>query len=247
MQIISGTEAYRRLTSPDNIINKIGQSRSEPSAVGIVDSKVEQNETDQTNESSQISIPLDEAILPETRPSNDSTHPVLSSTHEELLNGVLEMVDEDGKLPAKYRGQRGKQMPHILRAMIGIEAHYDKTQDVAKEYGVSDSLVSGYKSGKVGNKPSEDLQVQIESELGRVRKQATRKLMKALALIDTDSMAGLDAVQLSTVAAKMSTVVQQSIPAHMKEAAKDENDKRPQFVVMVPQMLDETKYKQIEV
>ncbi len=244
MQIISGAEAHRRLTSPDNIINKIDQSRSAPTPVGIVDEVVEQNETDQTNEESQSSHPQEKAILSGLNRPSDSP---LSSTHEELLNGVLEMVDENGKLPAKYRGQRGKQMPDVLRAMIGIEAHYDKPKNLTEEYGVNPSQVSNYKHGKVGGKPDEDLQKTIESELDKVRRVAKRKLMQAMKLIDTDSMAGLNAVELSNVAKSMSTIVQQSIPAHMKEAAKDENDKRPQFIVMVPPVHEESKYKQIEV
>lgn len=240
MQIISGAEAYRRLRSPENLLNKIAP----PPTVGIVDSG--ENERSESSEVSDSSSLPEEAIPSEVSHLAHSPHPELSTQHTELLEGVLEMVDADGRLPPKYRGQRGKQMPDVLRAMIGIDGHFESTQVVAKEYGVSPTQVSQYKAGKVGGKDDEDLQTQIESELGKVRKKAQRKLMQALSLIDRDSMAGLDAVQLANIAHRMSAVVNQSIPAHLKEA-KDANEKRPQFVVVVPPMNDEAKYKQIEV
>jgi len=237
MQIISNEEAIRRLTSEDNILNRIDQGSILPAPVVTIVEPESELVPDQP-------IGEVETVFPEAEASSLGPDPA-----SQLLQTVIGMVDENGHLPKKYRGQRGKEVPSVLRAMAAVEGHLVGTGSTAKEFGMSPSQISEYKRGRVGGKDDEDLRAEIEQELSEVRVKARRKLLSALALINKESLGTLDALQLSNVAKNMSAVVEKATPVRFRQPENEdkESEQRAQFVVVVPPVNTENKYKQLQV
>ena len=254
MQTITRSEALSRLTSENNLLNKIGQSvvipeSSHDGEVALVEIEDDPTASDQPEaEASSLAFvsKAEASCSPANLDSADSHSARVENGAAELLASVLSIVDENGNLPKKTVGQRGRAMPQILRELVGIEGHLTKPGSVAQEYGISPAQVSEYKRGHVGGKPKPEMQANLEQELGKVRGLAIRKLTMAMKQINNTRLGEMDASQLSTIARNMSAVMANTIPNHRKNFGLD-GEEKPQFVLVVPQVQQESSYRQIEV
>lgn len=243
MQTITRSEALSRLTSENNLLNKIGQSvvPSRPphdGEVALVEIEDDPTASDQPEAEASCS--------PANLDSADSHSARVENGAAELLASVLSIVDENGNLPKKTVGQRGRAMPQILRELVGIEGHLTKPGSVAQEYGISPAQVSEYKRGHVGGKAKPEMQANLEVELGKIRGLAMRKLTSAMRQINNTRLGEMDAQQLASIAKNLSGVMANTIPNHRKNFGLD-GEEKPQFVLVVPQVQQESSYRQIEV
>jgi hypothetical protein len=154
------------------------------------------------------------------------------------------------------RTNGANNIPPFLRQTIAITAHHDTNKNVAKAFGVSPQEVSLLKNanlpdgkdefGKdIKNKNSaENLAIKdaIETDLSKIRREATDKLMLSLGLLTQDKLSSITRVKdLAVVAETMSKIVDRTGP-------RSENTGDARIVFMVPR---ETKkledYNVIEV
>lgn len=122
---------------------------------------------------------------------------------------------EDGK----GRREGDKNVPPIIREIVGTLAHYDSRKAIADSFNVSPAQVTNYKHGFVSpqrgveDAANQKLAEAIDKNLGKVRDRALDKLVMTLDAISPEKIALTTKVKdLAVIASNLSKVVQQSMP-----------------------------------
>src|SRR5690348_12070695 len=119
-----------------------------------------------------------------------------------------EVVTSELPFEVRTKGvpHRGPQVPEFLRDVMGtlsLDPSCHQGQ-LAQSFGVSDSVVSAAKTGRVGGKPATlERKAKIEDRVQEVKDVALEKLMLSLGLISDDKLEDLSAKDLSGIASNM--------------------------------------------
>jgi predicted transcriptional regulator len=129
------------------------------------------------------------------------------------------IVGEIERIARVGRGPGNTNVPQSIRRIIGessVEEGSGAAQAIGRFLGISQSSVSAYCNGATStatyNRPNEDLVSHLNKTRRKISRRAQGKLFKALGKIDDQSLAGLTALEASSVAKNMSTIVKDMEP-----------------------------------
>jgi len=153
-------------------------------------------------------------------------------------------VAEVVTMPAKGRNG-AKATPDSLRKLIAHDAiNGAAASDVAEAYGVSESSVSAYKNGASStttyHEPSKSLGDYVDMTRDRIKSKAQNKLLLALKHMTEDKIKEVKPIELSTIAANMSRVVEKMTPRN--EGTTVQNN----IVFYSPKQISKENYETIE-
>ena len=138
-------------------------------------------------------------------------------THE---NGRFKLI----KMNRGGHATKGKPHDNYTdeeRAYLAAISKVSSVPDVCNIFGVSDDAVWNWRAGRVRRagdpelKEHPKLKQSIEDRLGITRDAALDKLMETLGLMSKDKISDCNAVQQSTIANNLSTVVGKTMPSTM--------------------------------
>jgi methylthioribose-1-phosphate isomerase len=148
-------------------------------------------------------------------------------------------------MPAKGRNG-AKATPDSLRKLIAHDAiEGAPARDVAEAYGVSESSVSAYKVGATStttyHEPSSELKQTVDFTRDRIKSKAQNKLLLALKHMTEDKIKEVKPIELSTIAANMSRVVEKMSP---KQEGTTVNNN---IVFYSPKQISKENYETVDV
>jgi len=120
-------------------------------------------------------------------------------------------------MPAKGRNS-AKATPESLRKLIAHDALSGNGTDeeIAEAYGVSQSSVNAYKNGATStttyHEPAGALKEYVDLTRDKIKNRAQNKLLLALKHMTEEKIAETKPIELSTIAANMSRVVEKMSP-----------------------------------
>lgn len=215
---ITEEEARRRLGSSRNLASLSMTPR--PQEVPYSDDTPDS----QSGNTAAIPGPADSPVTP----GPGSAKVKSNVTHEQIKHGRTPGAEG---VPEHVRDQIG-----LLASMPGADIKF-----IAAQFGVSQSAVDQYKSGRVGNKPpNESRALKVQERQDAIKDVALDKLMGALGLLDGEKMAELSAKEIGRFANDMARVVTAVSPAASQGPPIN-------FIVYTPEGRDESKYKVIDV
>lgn len=162
---------------------------------------------------------------------------------------VIDVVTGEVLRIERGRGENNNEVPESLRAVIGETVILEGRQaglELAKSFGVSDSSVSAYTSGKTSTSspvPEKKLKNHLELIRKNATKRAGRKLLAALDHITDEKMAEAPAGVLAGMAKCLSGVIRDMEP----EVIQNNNESGVKFVVFAPQLVQENKFEVVTV
>lgn len=172
--------------------------------------------------------------------SIDSTSPINPINQINPINPNLVVV---AKIPmGRTPGATGLAPTEQL--LIANLAQTEKQSLIAKTFGVCDATVSNYKYGKTvhgRDDSAPELKKSVETTLDKITDIAIERLFNSIDSLSVDDIACLGAKDKADVAVKMSKVVD-NIRGKNSVA-----NQMPQVVIYAPQIIDESRYKTIEV
>lgn len=140
-------------------------------------------------------------------------------------------------------------VPSSLRKVIGETANIDNRPSalhIARSFGISDQQVAAYTNGATSeatyHEKDKGLSEHIVNAKMKVTKRAMSKLLKSMHHITDDKLESASVTELSTVARNMSAIVKEFNPSE------DDNQNKVnpvQFIVMAPQIINESKFETI--
>jgi hypothetical protein len=138
-------------------------------------------------------------------------------------------------------GGKRPELPRFLRTQIAIAANLGTgaQKDIAQMAGTTQPEVSFLKNGKVKGLDEEA----IEKVMGPVRDRALEKLMSSMGMITDDKLEKCKPLELSTIAANMSRVVEKTMP---KEQVNQANT-GANIIIYAPKINSENSYEVVEV
>ncbi|KKM00308.1 hypothetical protein LCGC14_1805730 [marine sediment metagenome] len=117
---------------------------------------------------------------------------------ERMLNNPKNLMNNVRFVKLRKGGRNGgKEVPKIIRELIGIAAHKDPAKVVAGEFGVSTSTVAAAKKGNVGvNRHDPELKDKIDTAVDEEKKSVRDVALDRVAhmLATTITPASLDGV-----------------------------------------------------
>jgi hypothetical protein len=154
------------------------------------------------------------------------------------VNAQIEII------PAKGRNGAGAT-PESLRRLIANDALDGMpAKEISQAYNVSESSVSAYKNGATStssyDKPATGLGEFVDAKRDRIKNKAQNKLLLALKHITEDKLKDAKVIELSTIAANMSRVVEKTTP-------KTESVINNNIVFYSPQQIGKENYEAIDV
>src|SRR5678815_5618476 len=154
-------------------------------------------------------------------------------------------VAEVVTMPAKGRNG-AKATPDSLRKLIAHDAINSNGtgEEIAEAYGVSESSVSAYKVGATStttyHEPSSELKQTVDFTRDRIKSKAQNKLLLALKHMTEDKIKEVKPIELSTIAANMSRVVEKMTPRN--EGTTVQNN----IVFYSPKQISKENYETID-
>ena len=146
----------------------------------------------------------------------------------------------------KGRGQGNREVPSVLRKVIGESALEEGSKEVAAAFGVSKSSVDAYKNGATSsisyNEPDEDLKNHIDNKRLEISGRAKGRLLKALEEITDEKLEGSGVKTLAGVARDMSAIVR-----NIEPDPKVQGGNNVQFVFFAPHLKREQDFDIIPV
>lgn len=147
-------------------------------------------------------------------------------------------------LPAKGRNG-AKATPDSLRKLIAHDAlNGTPTSELAEAYGVSESSVSAYKNGASStttyHEKKESLGEYVDLTRDKIKNRAQNKLLLALKHMTEDKIKEVKPIELSTIAANMSRVVEKMSP-------KEQTTVNNNIVFYSPKQISKENYETIDV
>jgi hypothetical protein len=154
-------------------------------------------------------------------------------------------VAEVVSLPAKGRGNN-KATPDSLRKLIASDAiNGASAASVSDAYGVSESSVSAYKNGATStttyHEGRGELKDYVDMTRDRIKSKAQNKLLLALKHMTEDKIKEVKPIELSTIAANMSRVVEKMTPRN--EGPTVQNN----IVFYSPKQISKENYETVDV
>ena len=149
----------------------------------------------------------------------------------------------------KGRGEGKTNTPDIVRETIAKCALEGEGtgSEIARAFGISQSSVSAYKVGAHStnsyHEPDQDLISKVLRHKATISKRAAKLTLKALANITEEKLEATKAVDLSTIAKNMSTIIADMEPKQ-NEPHQQNN---VQFVFMAPRVKNIEEYRTIHV
>jgi predicted transcriptional regulator len=149
-------------------------------------------------------------------------------------------------LPSKGRNG-AKETPESLRKLIAHDAinQNGTGEQIAEAYGVSPSSVSAYKVGanstNVYNESKGELKDYVDLTRDKIKSKAQNKLLLALKHMTEDKIKDVKPIELSTIAANMSRVVEKMTPKN--EGTTVNNN----IVFYSPKQVSKENYETIDV
>ena len=156
----------------------------------------------------------------------------------------------DSPIPGRKDGDLN--VPDSLRKVIGEESHINgraSAVEFARGFGVSESSVSAYNSGKTStsaSKQNSELAEYLKEARLKFTKKAGRRLNKALNAITDDKLTDLKATDLAIVAKTMSGIIKDMEPS-APEKSGDTNFNGPSIVLYNPGFTKEDRFESLEV
>ena len=131
------------------------------------------------------------------------------------LNKSMRVADVVS-MPAKGRNG-AKETPETLRKLIAHDAiNGAPAKEIAESYGVSESSVSAYKNGASStttyHEGKGELKDYVDLTRDKIKSKAQNKLLLALKHMTEDKIKEVKPIELSTIAANMSRVVEKMTP-----------------------------------
>jgi len=146
----------------------------------------------------------------------------------------------------KGRGKGNREIPEVLRKVIGESALEEGSKEVAAAFGVSKSSVDAYKNGATSsisyNEPDEDLKNHIDNKRLEISGKAKGRLLKALEEITDEKLEGSGVKTLAGVARDMSAIVR-----NIEPDPKVQGGNNVQFVFFAPHLKREQDFDIIPV
>lgn len=228
---ISESEARARISSKDNLINRLGIKNDEPKYSEVKDSTLQYNET----QKDEVDEALDEAQRNPTFPSEDD------AIRLAVLAGRrhLRTTDERG---GRYPEQGN--IPPIFRSMIGAAARLGTNKGTAKSFGVSQVTVNNFKHGRTSasGEVNPDLLSKIERDTLEVRNKVLGVLAFTVAGITPESLENKDAKDLSIIARNLSSIMVGTRPTEVVDKTTN-----AQVIVFSPEQGVQDSYDTIEI
>lgn len=150
------------------------------------------------------------------------------------------------------RSDGDNNVPESLRKIIGEESVLNgraSALEFAKGFGISDSSVSAYTSGKTSTAaPSKNdkLASHLKKAKLNVAIRAKSKLNAALANITDDKLGDCKAVELAQIAKAMSGVIKDMEPSEDRDNGGTANFNGPSIVLYNPGFTKENKFETVE-
>jgi len=147
-------------------------------------------------------------------------------------------------LPAKGRNG-AKATPDSLRKLIAHDAlNGTPASELAEAYGVSESSVSAYKNGASStttyHEGKGELKDFTDMTRDKIKNRAQNKLLLALKHMTEDKIKEVKPIELSTIAANMSRVVEKMSP-------KEQTTVNNNIVFYSPKQISKENYETIDV
>ena len=160
-----------------------------------------------------------------------------SLSSNQISGNISHELIQRGRTPGSEGvPERVRDQIAMLASMPGADIAF-----IATQFGVSQTAVSQYKTGRVGNKPpNESRAAKVQERQEAIKDVALDKLMGALGLLTDEKMAELTTKEIGRFANDMARVVTAVSPA--ASAGPPIN-----FIVYTPESHDESKYKTIDV
>ena len=155
-------------------------------------------------------------------------------------------VAEVIQMPAKGRNG-AKATPDSLRKLIAHDAINGNGtgEEIAEVYGVSESSVSAYKNGASStttyHQPAAGLKDYVDLTRDKIKSRAQNKLLLALKHMTEEKIAEVKPIELSTIAANMSRVVEKMTPKSDGPVVNNN------IVFYSPKQIDKDNYEAIDV
>jgi hypothetical protein len=127
-----------------------------------------------------------------------------------------QQVAEIVQLPAKGRNG-AKATPDSIRKLVANEMlDGGSAREVAAAFNISESSVSAYKNGAAStttyHEPNKSLGDFVDKKKNKIKGRAENRLLMALKHITDEKLAEAKVIELSTIAANMSRVVEKVSP-----------------------------------
>jgi hypothetical protein len=153
-------------------------------------------------------------------------------------------VAEVVSLPAKGRNG-AKATPDSLRKLIAHDSlNGVPAKELAEAYNVSESSVSAYKNGASStttyHEPAAGLKDYVDLTRDKIKNRAQNKLLLALKHMTEDKIKEVKPIELSTIAANMSRVVEKMSP-------KEQTTVNNNIVFYSPKQISKENYETIDV
>jgi transcriptional regulator with XRE-family HTH domain len=248
MGFITEEEARRRLTSGDNLLNRLPRAGSNPykdpeaEIVPGLESAAEEfaepepTEFDDAKDDDPDVLDAVDEALARARTISSSNDPVR-----------IAVLAARRTLPPKQRGGRYPGQvatPAEFRALIGAAARLGNTRQVAEATGMGMLAVHNYKNGKTSNaaEPNPTMLQQIEEKTLGIRDQVLGILSYTVAGITPESLENKDPKELSIIARNLSSIMSSTKPPA------DFGDKttNAQVIVFSPEQEKEEAYTTVE-
>ena len=145
----------------------------------------------------------------------------------------------------RVKREKSPNVPEPLRDTLGTLALVpgNKQKNIAKEFELSESAISQYKTGRVGGLPAtSERKTKVQDRIDYIKDQALDKLMSVLGLLGPDKLVNLDASDLGKLSVDMSKVVRS-----LTNQETSLNLNAPSIVIYSPESKDEAKYKVLDV
>ena len=120
----------------------------------------------------------------------------------------------------KVRGQEKLTYTNEERALVGAVTRLTTIKDSVRAFGVGKTSAHLWSQGRTANHYGEpierpELKQAIEGRLGIVRDKALDKLLDTLGVLKTEKVEQCNPVQISSIAANLSTVVTKTMPSNV--------------------------------
>lgn len=146
-----------------------------------------------------------------------------------------------------HKGTRngGREVPDVIRELIGVSGHMDTIASTAKAFDVSQSTVSQAKKGNVGvNRHDPNLKERIDEQVGSKRKDIADTALDRLAgmfetVITQENLSAIKGVKEAvTVAKDLSTIIDKTTPKAGKSMG---------IYIHLPRIKNEEEYEAIDI
>jgi hypothetical protein len=141
---------------------------------------------------------------------------------------------------SRKSGEHNKTYSPEVKTEVAVlaRANTETNTAIAAAYGMDRHLVGKIKAGK-DKDVKEDV---VKQRLNGIRDVALERLMSTLNLIDDSKLADCKAVDLASIASKLSSVV-----ATSQNEQREQNDRGATLVVYVPEVKSEKAYNMVEI